>query len=381
MIAHIIKVSESILSFIKKKYNLENLFHFDELVEIRSLNNFEYDNLIHLLRINNIPFYPRDNKIENDKSILITDNVYNLLNIIETKNFNKLNELDLLKSFLKNYLGRNETIYKIGDELFNFQKAYLMGILNVTPDSFSDGGKYLSINDAIKRATEMIEQGVDIIDIGGESSRPGSDFISEDEEKRRVLPVIEKLLKLKSDLIISVDTTKSSVAKASLDLGVKIINDISAMTLDSNMFSVCKEKNATIVLMHMQGTPKTMQLNPQYSEVVSDIFDYLHNRVIQAKNVGIQNIIIDPGIGFGKSVEDNFTIIKRLKEFSSIGCPILIGLSRKSFIGKTLNLDIESRDFPTAILETISLINSARIIRTHNVKNGRMLVDLINKIL
>lgn len=381
MIAHIIKVSESVLSFIKKKYTLENLFLFEELVEIRNLNNFEYDTLIHFFRINNIQFYLRDDKIEDDKSILIRENAYNLLKIIETQKLNKVNELDLLKSFLKNYLGKNEIIYKIGDELFNFQKAYLMGILNVTPDSFSDGGKYLSIDDAIKRATEMIEQGVDIIDIGGESSRPGSDFISEDEEKRRVLPVIEKLLKLKSDLIISVDTTKSSVAKASLDLGAKIINDISAMTLDSNMLSICKEKNATIVLMHMQGIPKTMQLNPQYSEVVSDILDYLHNRVIQAKNVGIQNIIIDPGIGFGKSIEDNFTIIKRLKEFSSIGCPILIGLSRKSFIGKTLNLDIESRDFPTAILETLSIINSARIIRTHNIKNGKMLVDLINKIL
>jgi dihydropteroate synthase len=256
-----------------------------------------------------------------------------------------------------------------------------MGILNVTPDSFSDGGNYFRTEDAINYGFNMIDSGVDIIDIGGESTRPGSEFISEEEEKRRVLPVIEKLLKMKSDLIVSIDTTKSKVAESALGLGAKIVNDISAMTLDENMINICRNRNATVILMHMKGIPKTMQLNPSYNEVISEIYDYLYYRIIEVKNNYIQNIIIDPGIGFGKSFEDNFTIIKRLKEFSTLGYPILIGLSRKSFIGKTLNLEVNQRDFPSSILETISLMNSARIIRTHNAKNGRMLVDLINKII
>jgi len=262
-----------------------------------------------------------------------------------------------------------------------YDHPVIMGILNLTDDSFFDGGRYKNLEVALRHTEQMIKDGAEIIDIGGESTRPGSEFISEEEEKRRVLPVIEKLLKENNDLILSIDTTKSKVAEIALDYGAKIVNDISSMTLDKNMIKTCSKKNAAVILMHMQGTPKTMQLNPTYDEVVSDIFNYLNSRIMDLTINNISKIIIDPGIGFGKSINDNFTLIKRLKEFSTLGYPILIGLSRKSFIGKTLNLELNERDFPTSILETISLMNSARIIRTHNVKNGRMLVDLINKII
>jgi len=189
------------------------------------------------------------------------------------------------------------------------------------------------------------------------------------------------LLKIKSDLIISVDTTKSEIARLALEYGVKIINDISAMTLDENMIEVCKKFNPIVILMHMKGIPKTMQNNPTYDEIISDIYDYLYERTSLIKTKGLSKIIIDPGIGFGKSIDDNFNIIKRLNEFKGLGYPILIGLSRKSFIGKTLNLDLNQRDFPSSILEAISIIKSARIIRTHNIKNGRVVIDLLNKIL
>jgi dihydropteroate synthase len=304
------------------------------------------------------------------------------------KQINKFQELSLIKSnslveeilvCINNYLQNPE--FKIGEKLFSFDKPYLMGILNVTPDSFSDGGKYLTEDQAVSHALEMIQDGADIIDIGGESSRPGSEPITADEEISRVIPVIQKILERKPEAIISVDTYKSKVAEMALRSGAKIVNDISGFTFDPEIADICAHYNASVVLMHIKGTPKTMQLNPDYNEVVSEIYDFLHSQVIFAKSKGIENIIIDPGIGFGKSVRDNFSIIKRLKDFKSIGCPILIGVSRKSFIGKTLNLEVEQRDLPTAAMEAVSIFNSARIIRTHNVKNGKQIIKLLSEII
>lgn len=304
------------------------------------------------------------------------------------KQLNKFQELSLIKSnslideiliCINNYFLVPE--FRIGEKLFSFDKPYLMGILNVTPDSFSDGGKYLTEDLAVNHALEMIKDGADIIDIGGESSRPGSEPISEDEEISRVIPVIQKILDKKPDAIISVDTYKSKVADKALQSGAKIINDISGFTFDTEIADICAHYNAAVVLMHIKGTPKTMQLNPEYNEVVSEIYDFLNSRVTFAKNKGIKNIIIDPGIGFGKTVKDNFSILKRLKDFKSIGCPILVGVSRKSFIGKTLNLEIEQRDLPTAAMEAVSIFNSARIIRTHNVKNGKQIIKLLSEII
>lgn len=383
---------------------IAQILHRDDITILKYLSNkylhdlsAEYSN--YFLEIRNIPI-----KLYNDSSLLLQEYFHSnsllkgekdnqsvdlifLFDSLE-KQSRKFQELSLIKSNLlveeiigciNNYFFVPE--FKIGKKLFSFDKPYLMGILNVTPDSFSDGGKYLTDDLAVNHALEMINDGADIIDIGGESSRPGSEPISVDEEISRVIPVIQKILNKKPDAIISVDTYKSKVAEMALRSGAKIINDISGFTFDPEIADICAQYNATVVLMHIKGTPKTMQLNPEYEEVVSEIYDFLNSQVTFAKNKGIKNIIIDPGIGFGKSVKDNFTIIKRLKDFKSIGCPILIGVSRKSFIGKTLNLEVEQRDLPTAAVEAVSISNSARIIRTHNVKNGKQIIKLLSEII
>ena len=263
----------------------------------------------------------------------------------------------------------------------DFKKPKIMGILNVTPDSFSDGGKYFSKDIAVEQALKMIEDGADIIDIGGESSRPGSDPVSVDEELNRTIPVIEKLKTFKNDFIISIDTTKSKVAEEALNSGALMINDISGLIFDEEMISVAKKFDAAVVIMHIKGNPKTMQENPFYKDVVNEVKDFLLMQSKKALENGIEKIIIDPGIGFGKRLEDNFTLINKLYEFESLGFPLMIGLSRKSFIGKTLNLEVTDRDVPTVVLEGISVIKSARIIRTHNVKYCAQMVKLVDKII
>lgn len=380
MNVHVINsVDNSARDYLIGKFKIDTQLLPNVVVELRKLDFDDASNLLKILDSSSLRYY-RELK-ETLTDILIIEEPKTVLNRIKVNEFERFKIVQQVIQSISNYLTDNIKSYKIGEKIFDFRKAYLMGILNITPDSFSDGGKYLNSDTAVDFGLKMIDDGADIIDIGGESTRPGSDFISVEEEKNRVLPVIEKLLKVKSDLIISIDTTKSQIASTALDLGVKIVNDVSGMTLDENMISVCSKKDASVILMHMKGIPKTMQDNPKYNEIISDIYDHLQERIELAISNGIEKIIIDPGIGFGKSVEDNFTIIRRLKDFSTLGYPILIGLSRKTFIGKTLNLEVNERDFPTAILETISLMNSARIIRTHNIKNGRLIVDLINKVI
>lgn len=257
---------------------------------------------------------------------------------------------------------------KIAHKNFLMDHAHVMGILNVTPDSFSDGGKYLDKNAAVEHGLKLLEEGADILDVGGESSRPGSDFINVEEELNRVIPVIQEILKKKQNAILSVDTTKSKVAYEALRCGVKIVNDISSFNVDDQMLNIVKQFDAALVLMHMKGNPKTMQQDPSYDDVVSEIYDYLNLKVELAKKAGIKNIIIDPGIGFGKRVTDNFELIKRLDEFKGIGHPILIGVSKKSFLGNALDLKIDERGNSTIVAETISIKNGARFIRTHDVK-------------
>ena len=256
-----------------------------------------------------------------------------------------------------------------------------MGIVNVTPDSFSDGGKYFSVDKAVDHALKLIDNGADIIDIGGESTRPGSDSISLEEELHRTIPVITKLFKLAKDVIVSIDTTKSEVAKQALESGAQIINDISGLTYDEKMIETAKEYDAGVVIMHIKGNPKTMQNNPVYDDVIKEVYDFLLAQSIISKQNNVSKIIVDPGIGFGKSTEDNFRIIKNLDYFQSLGYPVMIGLSKKSFIGKTLNLDPDQREIGTVILETISVLKSARIIRTHNVDYCNQIVKLVKHIL
>lgn len=271
--------------------------------------------------------------------------------------------------------------YSLNGLELNFDKPKIMGILNVTPDSFSDGGKYFSTNDAVEHALEMIDDGADIIDVGGESTRPGSDVVDLNVELKRTIPVIKQIKSLRKNIIISIDTTKSEVAKQALDNGASIINDISGLTFDEKMIEIAKEYKAAVIIMHIKGNPKTMQQNPYYNDVVKEVYNFLFSQSKSVFQYGIDKIIIDPGIGFGKRIDDNFILISKLNEFQTIGYPIMIGLSKKSFIGKTLDLEIDERDVATVILETVSVLKSARIIRTHNVKYCNQMVKLLSKII
>lgn len=260
-------------------------------------------------------------------------------------------------------------------------KTILMGILNVTPDSFFDGGLYLEKKGAVEHALEMIEQGADIIDIGGESTRPFSDPISLDEELKRVMPVLDNLSR-KTQIPISIDTYKSEVARHAIEHGATIVNDISALSFDPSMASLIAEKNVPVILMHMKGTPKNMQSNPVYEDLINDIKSFFHQRLEIAMKAGIKrdHIIIDPGIGFGKSFNDNLTIIKELNRFSDLGQPILIGTSNKSFIGNILGNSTESRDTGTMATLSASIMNGADIIRVHDVKSARETATVIDAI-
>jgi len=264
------------------------------------------------------------------------------------------------------------------------KRTCIMGILNVTPDSFSDGGRYFSENDAVTQALRMEEEGADIIDIGGESTRPGAVKVSVREEIKRVTPVIEELAK-RVKVPISVDTYKSEVADASIKAGASIINDISGLRFDPAMAEVAAEHEVPVVIMHIKGTPRNMQKNPLYKSLISEIIDYLREGIIKAKKSGVaeDRIIIDPGIGFGKTVEHNLEIINRLSEFEGLEKPILLGHSRKSFIGKVLDgVTAGDRVDGTAAVTAIGIINGANIVRVHDVRemvNVARIADAIKR--
>ncbi len=273
-------------------------------------------------------------------------------------------------------------IEHLNDWLLSKKKqSLIMGILNITPDSFSDGGDFFEKNIAIDRALEMVEQGADIIDIGGESTRPFSDSVSLKEEISRVIPVIEGICK-ESDVCISIDTTKSKVAFEALEAGASVINDISAMEIDSLMVDVALKFNCPIVLMHMKGIPKNMQDNPQYQSLISDIKEYLLARIdfVVSKGIDRNKIIIDPGIGFGKTVENNFEIINNLDQFVKMNFPVLLGASRKSFIGVSLNLPENDRLEGSIAANIIGLQKGAKIFRVHDVVETNRAMVIANKI-
>lgn len=248
------------------------------------------------------------------------------------------------------------------------QRTWIMGVINVTPDSFSDGGLYFEEERAVERGMELEAEGADIIDVGGESTKPGSEPIAAEEELKRIIPVISALRKRTSSLI-SVDTTKSEVAQAALDEGADIINDISSFRFDSKMLPLAAQKQVPVVLMHMKGIPKTMQDNPRYEDVVLEVKAFFKEKIQAAQEHGIkkEKIIIDPGIGFGKGLKDNLVLINRLQTFEELGCPLLVGVSRKSFIGKILNLPAAERLEGTIASALLSIINGAHILRVHDV--------------
>lgn len=256
-----------------------------------------------------------------------------------------------------------------GFELDFSKKTYIMGIVNVTPDSFFDGGRYYGKDKAVQHALKLIEEGADIIDIGGESTRPGAEPVSVEEETRRVIPVIEELSKRVS-IPISCDTYKAEVAERAIQAGATIINDISGLRFDPKMPEVVAKHNVAVVLMHIKGTPKYMQNSPYYKALIPEVIEYLRESIVIAKSAGVSEdrIIIDPGIGFGKLPEHNLEIINKLKDFTLLGKPILIGVSRKSFIGKILNdAPPEKRLEGTAAATVASVLNGANIVRVHDV--------------
>ncbi|MGY6276709.1 dihydropteroate synthase [Methylomonas sp. MgM2] len=263
--------------------------------------------------------------------------------------------------------------------MFNHQFPQIMGILNVTPDSFSDGGRYSGIGTALAQAGIMIEEGADILDVGGESTRPGSDPVPAEEQIRRVVPVIEAIRERHPVIPISIDTTLSEVAEAAVAAGANIINDVSGGLGDPKMLAMVAAADATIILMHMQGTPKTMQDNPYYDDVVTEVIDALRRCIDSALAAGIkaENLAIDPGIGFGKRKQDNIDLLAHLNRFVSMGYPVLLGTSRKRFMGSICNVD-EPCELVTATAVTTALgvMAGVQMFRVHDVKANRQAADV-----
>ncbi|MEA1888834.1 MAG: dihydropteroate synthase [Pseudomonadota bacterium] len=255
-----------------------------------------------------------------------------------------------------------------GSLLLQTGRAAIMGILNATPDSFSDGGLFLAVDDAIDHVAGMIEEGADIIDIGGESTRPGAAAVSADEEMQRVIPIIEGLAK-RFDVLISIDTSKALVMNAAVQAGAGMINDVRALN-EKGALSTAAELNVPVCLMHMQGQPGTMQHNPVYDDVTTDIRDYLSQRVANCVEAGldISNLILDPGFGFGKTRKQNFTLLNQLEQIRVHNLPVLAGLSRKSVIEQTLGLGVNDRVYASIALTLLAVRNGANIVRVHDVK-------------
>jgi dihydropteroate synthase len=265
-----------------------------------------------------------------------------------------------------------------GRHRLSFDRTLIMGVLNVTLDSFSDGGRFSDNDAAVRHAQAMVAEGADIIDIGGESSRPGANEVPAQEELERVLPLIQSLAP-RIDAPVSIDTYKAKVASECLGAGASIVNDITGLK-DKRMIEVCAQRKAPAIVMHMRGKPQSMQDDPQYIDVVAEIIEFLQSRIDAARAMGVNDIIVDPGIGFGKTLEHNLEILRRLREFEVLDCPILIGPSRKSFIGKVSGLEVNERLEGTLAAVSIAIMNGANIVRVHDVmqcKRAAQVADAI----
>jgi dihydropteroate synthase len=263
-------------------------------------------------------------------------------------------------------------------KLLNLDELAVMGILNLTPDSFFDGGKHNNEQIIVNEVKKMLDDGANIIDIGGYSSRPGAKDVSETEELNRVLPIIELLVNEFPEIIISIDTFRSEVAKQAINAGAAIINDISAGNMDEMMFATVKELQVPYIIMHMQGTPETMQENPTYNNVTLDIIDFFAEKVNKLNKLGVNDIIIDPGFGFGKTVEHNYELLNNLEQFEILEAPILVGFSRKSMINKVLNTTPKEALNGTTTLNTLALSKGANILRVHDALEAKQVVQLYN---
>ena len=264
-----------------------------------------------------------------------------------------------------------EIRWKIGDEIFDLDlRGWIMGVLNVTPDSFSDGGRFFNAEKAIEHGGKMIAEGANIIDVGGESTRPGAEPVDGAEEKRRVVPVIEELAR-QGRALISIDTSKAEVAEAALKAGAKIVNDVTGGREDSEMWTIVAKHHAGVILMHMQGTPPTMQLAPHYRDVVSEVADFFRQQSQLAIESGIDcmTLAFDPGIGFGKTLEHNLSLLRNLERLRVPGRPLVVGVSRKAFLGKICgnNGSVEQRLFPTVGFTSLLRFGGANVLRVHDV--------------
>lgn len=265
-------------------------------------------------------------------------------------------------------------------KLIDLTTPTVMGILNITPNSFFDGGKYKNESEILTRVEKMITDGATFVDIGAYSSKPSAEFVSEQEEIERIVPVVNLILKHFPETILSIDTFRSEVAKACIENGAAIINDIAAGLLDENMLEIIAKYKVPYIMMHMRGTPQTMQTLTDYNDIVKEMLFYFSERVAAARRLGINDLIIDPGFGFAKTLQQNFEVFQKLELFETLELPMLIGISRKSMIYKTLNSNAEEALNGTTVLNTLALTKGAKILRVHDVKQAMECVTLFNKI-
>lgn len=265
-------------------------------------------------------------------------------------------------------ISKAKKIFKVDDKLFDMSYRKVMGIINMTPDSFYKGNRYNHIGEVLKRVEEMIAHGVSIIDIGGMSSRPGSETIPASEELERVLPAVQAIRRQFPDLIISVDTYRSAVLKPLIEEGIGMVNDISGGGLDPTFLDTVAASGLPYILMHMHGTPRTMQEKPVYQDVLMEVLTWFSNRIYTLKEMGIHDVIVDPGFGFGKSIDDNYKLLKGLSAFNILDAPIMAGISRKGMIYKTLGTNADHALSGTIVAQTLALKEGASILRAHDVK-------------
>ena len=274
------------------------------------------------------------------------------------------------------FFSKKSTI-RIRGKIIELSDPGIMGVLNVTPDSFYDGGRYTSEQLIIERVRQMITEGADFIDIGAFSSRPGADFVSENDEVKRLKPALDAIRKHFPDSILSVDTFRSGIAKFAVEnFNVDMVNDIFAGNADDNMYQTVADLGVPYIIMHMKGTPQNMQKNPSYKNVTKEIFMFFSEKLSRIRNAGVNDIIIDPGFGFGKTIEHNYTILKQLNAFKIFELPVMVGLSRKSFIYKVLKTVPEESLNGTTVLNTIALVNGASILRVHDVKEAKEAIKI-----
>ncbi|HDK7155349.1 TPA: dihydropteroate synthase [Clostridium botulinum] len=323
-------------------------------------------------------------KVETSDIILLgTDRQYKkLLPKLKYMTFFRIQEIAVeLENYIKNN-GVVKTVLKDGREI-NYENLKVMGIINCTPDSFYEGSRKKSIEEALKTAEKMLKEGAEILDIGGESTRPGSDPVDEEEEIKRVVTVIKEIKNKFKDAIISIDTYRANTAKAAIEAGADIVNDISAMKYDENMVKVVKEYNIPVILMHIKGKPKDMQIDPVYGDLMKEIHLYFNERIEYCKSHGIREdkIILDPGIGFGKTVEHNLKIMNRIEELKSFNLPVLLAASRKATIGKVLgDLPTEERLEGTIALSCLAVDAGLQMVRVHDVKENTRAIRMLEAV-